>query len=50
MTHLGLGLWKGKPGCNGRVGASLGKVLEGWDRSGQPGTGQSLRWWHDSEL
>ena len=42
MTHLGLRLWKGKPGCNCRVGASLCKVFKGWDRSGKPVMGKPI--------
>ena len=35
-SHLCLWLRQGKPGSNGRVGTSLGEVLEGWDRGGEP--------------
>ena len=36
QSHLCLWLRQGKPGGDGRVGARLGKVLEGWDRGGEP--------------
>ena len=35
-THLSFGLRKSKPGSNGRIGARLGKVLEGRDGRGKP--------------